>query len=161
MRPRREEIVCESPLHCISIRISILSDTRQWSPLSTSPHITSDSLSPNSQSYGRFFARYSSHRRLRFSSPIPNPTHGSDSAIFLKPNPAVPLLGCVSYLTIIKQNIRPEKDRRRLRETMEKERELQLYLARLAEQAERYDGMLSFFSLFFFFGGFTEACQFL
>ena len=32
---------------------------------------------------------------------------------------------------------------------MEKEREKQVYLARLAEQAERYDGINSFFEIFF------------
>jgi hypothetical protein len=34
---------------------------------------------------------------------------------------------------------------------MEKEREQQVYLARLAEQAERYDGMIICGSLYFFF----------
>ena len=32
---------------------------------------------------------------------------------------------------------------------MEKEREKQVYLARLAEQAERYDGINSFFEIFY------------
>jgi hypothetical protein len=36
-----------------------------------------------------------------------------------------------------------ELRREREREAMEKEREQQVYLARLAEQAERYDGMIS------------------
>lgn len=39
---------------------------------------------------------------------------------------------------------------------MEKQREQQLYLARLAEQAERYDGLLSFLlSLSFFASSFA------
>ena len=42
-----------------------------------------------------------------------------------------------------KKDIQVEADRETA--AMEKEREQQVYLARLAEQAERYDGMYAFF----------------